>query len=197
MVQKQKKKIPRWMIVIAIVIVLMLALFAYCFNMIEGDNGEYNTISVQRVDSDESDVSMVGNSYEIAPCEKLNLHIKGIVSAGEITIAVYDDWKGEINRTSDGAVVWTVEDEYHPVYTETFHEGAEIDQWIEIERENKALYCDYSIIVTSPTNTEIEATITEERNATWYGWQEVLTSPLGKSFAKLLQFKITGRNGDY
>ena len=118
------------------------------------------------------------------------MHITGQVVSGEITVWLYDELEDELDRTSEGVLIWKPRERYAPIFSQTYHAGESIDEWFEFKREKGTIYSDYGFIVTCPTNTDVDATVIRGSYNVCYGWQRYLESPWGEWLSKLLGIEI-------
>lgn len=177
----KRKRIPKWVkgsVFFAFIIIMAVV---YCFHKTESKYYDQPSKHIEGIDSVETDVTLTaGEGVGSSPCDVLHAHITGEVVTGEITLLVYEELESEYERTSDNVLVWKPKEGYHPVFSRTYHAGESIDQWFEFQREKGSVYCSYEYVVLSPTNTDLDATITNGAYTTYYGWQDFITSIWGK-----------------
>lgn len=185
-----KKRIPKRVKLAVFLAAFFIVSVAYCMHKTEGEYSEQPPKHIVRIDSAETEVAIAtGGGGSMSPCDAMHVHIIGQVAEGEITIWLYENAVTEAERTSEGVPIWRQES-YAPVYTETYHAGENIDEWFMLKREKGTIYCDYDFIVTCPTNTDIDATVTRGDYGECYGWQKFLESPWGQWLSKLLGIEI-------
>ena len=171
--------------------VILVGVVVLCLYPYQGEYSEQSPKIITRIDSSEVENALVcDGGGEEEPLDSNRLHITGSVTAGEITVYLYDHvFEATLNRTSEDVLYYDDYEDDSLVFKKTYHAGEEIDEWVTFKRKPGTIYCSDGIIVTCPTNMDVDAVFAYGKQGTSYGWQKFLGSQFGDWLRRLLHIK--------